>query len=172
MQTLAVLLFLSFLQAGQAAGNGWQSFGPKDGGFTVLVPAQPTEHKKQVKSSNGTVDVLLFEVPVSPGDGRLIVGVSEFPESMIVAGTEDKRLDNARDGAVASAKGKLKREKSLVLGTYPGRELYIEVEGKATVLMRLYAVKNRLYQLVVVGSADLVTSQTAEKFLVSFKLAK
>lgn len=154
------------------AQPAWKEFTPKDGSFTVLFPGSPTELKKTVKTPTGVVDVLLFEMSVSPGDGKFIVGWSEFPDGSIKAGTEDKRLDNARDGAVASCKGTLKREKSLLLGGHPGRELHIEIEGKAMVVMRMYAVKNRLYQLVAVGSADWVTSQDAAKFLTSFKLAK
>ena len=71
---------------------------------------------------------------------------------------------------MASCKGKLKREKSLLLDTNPGRELTIEIEGKGMVVMRLYAVKNRLYQVMAVGPTDLVTSQDAQKFLTSLQL--
>jgi hypothetical protein len=150
----------------------WKSFSPKDGAFTVLLPGIPKELTKAVKTATGTADVILFEVFVPPGASKYVVGCSEFPADAIKAGTEDRRLDHARDGAVASAKGKLKREKALLLGTYPGREVFIEIEGKANVLIRMYAVKNRLYETVAVGSAEFVTSKDTAKFLESFKLKK
>jgi len=151
----------------------WKSFSPKDGGFTVLFPGTPTEHKKSISTPGGPLEVLYYELELPGEDGKFLVGYSEVAASSIKAGTEDKRLDNARDGALSSTKGKLKREKSLLLdNTYPGRELVIEIEGKATVLLRLYAVKNRLYQVVVAGSVERVTSQDAAKFLSSFKLTR
>lgn len=149
----------------------WRAFSPKDAAFTVEFPAAPTEHKKTVKGMGGTVEVVFYEVEL-PGDRKFLVGVSEFPETSIKAGTEDKRLDNARDGAVNSVKGKLRREKALVLDSHPGRELVIDVEGKASVVLRMYAVKNRLYQVVVVGNGEFVSGRDAEKFLLSFKVAR
>src|SRR5947199_270983 len=151
----------------------WKPFAPKDGGFTTLFPGTPTEHKKTITTPGGPLEVLYYELDWPGDDGKFLVGYSEVAASSIKAGTEDKRLDNARDGALASTKGKLKREKSLLLdNTYPGRELLIEIEGKATVLLRMYAVKNRLYQVAVAGSGERVTSQDAAKFLTSFKLSR
>jgi hypothetical protein len=149
----------------------WKEFTPKDGSFSVLLPGTPTEHKKTVMSPNGMVEVLLFEVS-GPGDSKFVIGYSEFPEGSIKPGTEDKRLDNARDGAITNAKGTLVRQKNLLLDKYPGREAVFKVEGKGLVLLRLYAVKNRLFQLVVMGNEELLASQDAEKFLKSFKLGR
>jgi hypothetical protein len=151
-------------------GTEWKSFSPKDAAFSILFPGPPTEQKNPVKTPSGTIDIYLCEVVTT--EGKYVVSWSEFPADSIKPNTEDQRLNNARDAAVASAKGKLKREKALLLDKYPGRELVIEIEGKPTVLMRMYAVKNRLYQVVVVGSIDMVTSKEAAKFLDSFKLAK
>jgi hypothetical protein len=166
---LVVLLTLAIPSAG--AQLEWKEFAPKDGSFTVLFPGTPTEHKKTIMPPGGAVEVLLFEVAVSDG-GKFVVGYSEFPAASIKPGTEDKRLDNARDGAVASIKGTLVRQKNLLLGKYPGRELLIKMDGKTMVVMRLYAVKNRLYQLGAIGSEGVVTSRDAEKFLTSFQLAR
>ena len=173
MRTLSLLLFVFVAAAtDQQVATDWKPFSPKDGTFTVLLPGKPTEFKKSIKTKTGDAEGLLFELAVPPGDGTFVVGFSEFKESAIKPGTEDKHLDNARDGAVASVNGKLKRERSLLLDTYPGRELYIEVEGKATVLIRMYAVKNRLYEIAAAGGAAFVTSKDAANFLESFKLGE
>jgi hypothetical protein len=169
--TPALLVCVAALGA-QAPASDWKPFSPKDGSFIILLPDTPSEAKKSIKTASGTAEVSLFEVAVKPGDGKYVVGYSEFPESSIKPGTEDKRLDHARDGALASAKGKLKREKSLLLDNSPGRELNIEIEGKAMVVLRMYAVKNRLYEIVAAGSAEFVTSKETAKFLESFKLGK
>jgi hypothetical protein len=153
-------------------GGDWKPFSPKDGAFSVQMPGTPNEHKKAVKSGTGATEVILFEVTLRPGENTYAVGYSEYPKEMIKAGTEDKRLDNARDAAKTTSKGKLKREKSLLLDTYPGRELLLEIDDKKAVKLRLYAVNNRLYEIVAVGSPEFVASAETLKFLESFKLGK
>ena len=148
----------------------WKTFSPDGGAFSVQVPGTPKEFKKNLDTSSGAVEVMLYELAVPGSEGKFVVSYCDFPEAM-KPGTEDKRLDNARDGAIASSKGKLKREKSLLLDTYPGREVTIEIEGKGMAVLRLYAVNKRLYQVMVVGPTDLATSQDAQKFLTSFRLA-
>jgi hypothetical protein len=170
--TLLLLLVVIPPIAPQLSADDWKSFSPKDGAFSVLFPGKPTEFRQSIKTAIGPAEALLYEVAVPPGDRKFMVSYSEYEQASIKPGTEDKRLNNARDGLIASVKGKLKREKSLLLDNYPGRELYIEVEGKANVLIRLYAVKNRLYEAVAAGGADFVTSKDAAKFLESFKLGK
>jgi hypothetical protein len=160
------VFFLLLLPVGMQ--SEWKAFSPADGAFTVQLPGKPTEFKKCVETPDGAIEVLVYELTPPGNQGKFAVSYSDYPEAK--AGTEDKRLDNAREGAVAATKAKLKREKSLLLDTYPGRELTLEVEGKGQIVMRLYAVKNRLYQIVVTGPTDLVTSQDAQKFLTSFKL--
>jgi hypothetical protein len=161
------LILLLTLFSGQVE---WKTFSPDGGAFSVQMPGTPKEFKKNVETPGGAVEVLIYEMPVPATEGKFVVSLCDFPEAM-KPGTEDKRLDNARDGALASTKGKLKREKSLLIDTYPGREVTIEVEGKGMVVLRLYAVNKRLYQVMVVGPMDLVTSQDAQKFLTSFRLA-
>ena len=160
------LILLLMLFSGQAE---WKTFSPDGGGFSVQMPGTPKEFKKNLETQAGPVEMLIYELPVPGTEGKLVVSYCDFPEAT-KPGTEDKRLDNARDGAIASSKGKLKREKSLLIETYPGREVTIDVEEKGLVVLRLYAVNKRLYQVMVVGPMDLVTSQDAQKFLTSFRL--
>ncbi len=172
MRILTCCLCLLPVCAQPAGKVEWKPFSPKDGAFTVQLPATPEEHKKPIATPQGMLDLIYYEAEVPGRDGKLLVGFTEFPAASIKAGSEDKRLDHARDGAVASTKGKLVREKSLLLDGYPGRELEIEIEGKARVIVRMYAVKNRLYQLVAAGNPEFVDSADAAKFLTSLKLAK
>jgi hypothetical protein len=172
MRILTCCLLLLPVAAQPAGKVDWKPFSPKDGAFTTLFPAPPEEHTKPINTPQGMLDLVYYEAEMPGRDGKLLVGFTEFAASSIKAGSEDKRLDHARDGAVASTKGKLLREKSLLLDNYPGRELEIEIEGKARVVLRLYAVKNRLYQVVVAGSPEFVASPDALKFLTSFKIAK
>src|SRR5262249_21360898 len=104
MRSLPVLVLLALPPS---PGGEWKPFSPTDGNFTVLSPGTPAERKTTAKAPTGDVDVWLYETP-APGGGKFVAGYSEFPETSILQGAEDKRLDNARDGAVAAVKGKLK----------------------------------------------------------------
>jgi hypothetical protein len=154
------------------AGIDWHPFAPAGGGFTVLMPGHATEQKKKIAAPQSMSEMVLFDSPLQKADTHCVAGYTDYGVIEFPAGTEDKRLDNARDGAVLSSRGKLSGEKSLLLDVYPGRELTIAMEGDRTVIMRIYAVKNRLYQVAVVGNSEAVASANATKFLDSFKLAK
>lgn len=155
-----------------AAQAEWKAFSPADGSFSVRLPAAPTEFKKSVKVAGGTGEVMLFEVTLPQDAGKLVVGYTEFPAGAIKPGTADKRLDNARDGALASTKGTMARQKILLLGNCPGREVLIKIDAKTFARVRLYAVRNRLYQMVALGSEEWVASKEAEMFLGSLAIAR
>src|SRR5688572_23404134 len=92
----------------------WKAFSPKDGGFTVLMPGMPMEDKQDVKTVSGDITVMLHFIEVK-NEGSLVVSYSEYPDAAFKGGDDEKRLDSARDGAVVSAKGKLKSEKKITL---------------------------------------------------------
>lgn len=151
----------------------WKPFTPKKGGFTALFPGNPIEQFQNIRTPGGkNIEMFLYVLELKKGEGTLAVGFSDYPADVFQTGNDDKRLDNARDGAVSSAKGKLKSEKRISLGSAPGRELLIESESRGSVRTRLYAVKSRLYQTMVVGPKKLVDSKEATKFLDSLQIAK
>lgn len=170
-----LFLSLSLLPVLGAVQDGeWKIFSPKDGGFTVLMPGMPMEDKQDVKTVGGDISVILHILEVK-NEGSLVVSYSEYPDAAFKGGDDDKRLDSARDGAVVSAKGKLKSEKKITLDGRPGRDLHIETSAKGVegaVRTRIYAVNKRLFQTMVVGTRDFVGGKDAERFLDSFKLAK
>jgi hypothetical protein len=84
----------------------------------------------------------------------------------------EKRLVHARDEALKLSRGKLISEKKFAYGPNPGRELKVEIEGKAFVRMRLVLVGDRLYFVAVLGSRGVLEAQAAERFLNSFELLK
>jgi hypothetical protein len=90
----------------------------------------------------------------------------------VPAGQEHRRLDQARDGAVQTAKGRLRWEKKLAIEGKPAREFFIATETGHAARVRLVADRNRLYQLMVVGNTRFLDSPEAGRFLDSFRLAK
>jgi hypothetical protein len=172
VKTLIVQLCLAaaLLLAADDANTKPGDFAPKGGRFTVQMPGQPKEQTNKVNTAIGPIDVHLFVSAPDPNTAY-IVGYSDYPEEMIKKSDSQKILDGARDGAVKNVNGKLDSEKKITIDGHPGRDFSIATEhfeGRD----RIYLVNNRLYQVMMVGSRDFVTSKDAEKFLDSFKLTE
>src|SRR5438128_2288100 len=54
--------------------------------------------------------------------------------------------------------------KKLTQDGYPGRELTLELAGKGSLLVRVFLVKQRVYQVMVGGSKDFLASKEAAQF--------
>ena len=64
-------------------------------------------------------------------------------------------------------------DKDVTLGTqkYPGRDLLIETPN-GYLRNRVVIAGNRLYQVMIQGSKEVVTSSSADKFIASFEITK
>jgi hypothetical protein len=147
----------------------WKEFTSKEGRFKVLMPGTPKQQQHDTESDFGKGVLYMNSVQA----GRTMYGANycDFPAEIKKAPLKQV-YDSSRDGAVANLEGKLAGEKDIKLDDYPGRELQIDVAGgKLVFRARVYLVDQRLYQVVVFGTQEAVTSKAAEKFLDSFKLA-
>lgn len=165
-----VVVAILVLAQGNAAE--WKAFEPKGLGFHVSVPGDPEATEQTIKSLQGPIEVRTFTVPSA--EGTYVVGVTEHPESAVPAGRDQARLDQAREGAVKSVKGRLRSQslKNLVIDGKPAREFFIATETGHAIKVRLIADRNRLYQLMVVGNTRFLDSPEATRFLESFRFAK
>lgn len=147
----------------------WKTHVAKEGGFVIAFPGTPAEAKQKIKSGGQDIDVRLLVLDAM--EGTFVVGYSEAPGGGKI-GDEEKRLDHARDGAVQSSGGKLQSEKRIAFDGYSGRELLIVTDNANTLRIRIFAVRNKLFQVMTVGSRLFTASREATTFLDSFKLAK
>jgi hypothetical protein len=150
----------------------WKTVAPKDGGFSVAMPGAPNKAAKKIATSKGHLEVTLWSVE-GRNDTVFVVSFCDFAEAELKKGDIEKRLDQARDGAVSSSRGKLQSEKMVDLtegkARHPGRDLVIENAGSVIARMRIYLVNRRLYQVMVLGAAP---TKEAAIFLDSFRLSK
>lgn len=163
--TVAIVLALGLAQDPSPAG--WMAFSSKPGRFSVSVPATPTEKPQFV----GQQKVTRF-IAEDKNKGVYVISFSDYPDADLKKDLLQKRLDQARDGAVASVNGMLKAEKAIQLEGHPGRELAIESAGVVIVRMRMFVVDRRLYQVLVLGPAPILASKEITFFLDSFRLIK
>ena len=147
----------------------WTDLTPKAAGFSVKMPGTATEKKQKVKTAAGDLNVVLW-VAEGRNDSVFVVSYSDFAE--VDPKAVEKKLDHARDGAVNSARGKLRSEKAIELAGQPGREIVIEKAGETIVRMRIYLAKRRLFQVMVLGSGPIFATKDVETFLDSFRLNK
>ncbi len=162
-----VCLAAALLLAADAATKN-QELAPKGGRFAIQMPGEAKEQIQKLNTAFGPTDLHLFSVYPKPDVGYT-VGYCDYPEKLIKKSSAEKILDGACDMSVQNLKGKLEHEKKITIDKYPGREIVVLVEDLA-VRQRFYLVDNRLYQMVIVDSKELVTGKDAETFLNSFKL--
>src|SRR5262249_418176 len=135
---------------------------------SVSMPAEPMAKKQSVKTATGVLHVVMH-VADGRNDSNFVVSYCDLPASDVKKDI-DKRLDQARDGAVAKVRGKLRSEDVIKLKGHRGREIVIEKDGEVVVKMRIYLVKNRLYQVMVLGNTNVFATKDVSNFLDSFRL--
>jgi hypothetical protein len=149
----------------------WLSFSTYEGGFTIEAPDVLEE---QIAAMNTLMGSLQFNAYVVEKDMVVyMVGYCDYPDTVIKAGSPDRLLDFAIEGAISSLKGKVIHKVPINLGEYYGRELVIDqVTTNQEHTIRIYLVGNRMYQLSVVIPKRDEYKQNRERFLGAFKLLR
>ena len=163
---LTLLGMLACMTGGTAAGGppaDWNTFSSKSGGFTVLMPGAPKEYK--------VGDSIRFRVIMGNTSYGIIYDDHPDLKDVNVADAK-KSLESGVEATVKSTKGKLLSSKDVKLGEHFGLEFQIELAKGGIMRARVYLVKGRAYQLVVMAPPDVATSKVATDFLDSFKLTK
>jgi hypothetical protein len=123
-----------------------------------------------VNTAVGPIDAHMFVASPDPNIAY-IVSYSDYPEEMVKKSDPQKMLDGARDGAAKNVNGKIESEKKIKIDGHPGRDFVIATE-RFQIRDRIYMVGSRLYQVMLVGSKDVISGKDAEKFIESFKLTE
>ena len=156
--------------AAQPGSATWKEFHCKPGGFKVLLPGVPQQQKQSLQTPAGAVELIQYVLEPTKGQGAYAVSYSELSQSVLKQATPEQRLEHARDSAVTRAKGKLHSSKRITWQGHPGLEFEIAVDGKVRMHTRMFGVKNRLYQILVVGPPAWLSSKDAGRFLDSLEL--
>ena len=162
---LAVVLLLG------AEDTPLKEFAPKEGGFSVRVPAEMKEAVKKVKGPGGKDEVQrTYTYAPNPSTVYLILDREMPALAKANAATVQTALENGRKAAEKSLNGKLLNEKKVTLGKYQGLEFLIESAQLGFYRSRVYIVDGRMYQVTIMGPKDVATSKAADEYLQSFKL--
>ncbi len=155
----------------QVAQAQWQSFSPADGGFSVLMPGQPTQKKQTLNTPAGDINTYFYTSTQDGGKVNYTVSYVDLPK-----GVENTPapvlLEAMASGLVGDNRVKVVSEQAIKLGDYPGRAFKIQAPDNALIVHRAYLVKQRIYQIAVqVPQAQEKTlSGDVDRFFNSFKL--
>jgi hypothetical protein len=170
----SALLLISLLLAVWLSGctPKPQEFKSVAGRFAVTAPKTLQESTQDVELQAGKITLYLFST--QQDNIGYFVSYCDYPPETMAHGDPETMLDGSRDGALSNAKGKLLSETKITLEGNPGREVVMETADesgrRATIKGRLFMVKNRLYQVMVVAPRSQAGDKEVDQFIQSFKL--
>jgi hypothetical protein len=167
---LAILALALLAVGAQPPGAEFLPFASATGRYKTIFPGGVKTETTEIKTDAGP-RTLTFDTVVLAGDVRFMVTYVDPPEDVTKL-PPGPRLDRVRD-AVKGTDGKLVSEKDVVVGAekHPGREVLIEKPFYA-VRNRVVLAGPRLYQVLVQGPKEVVTSRDADRFLDAFEITK
>lgn len=149
----------------------WKTLTSKAGRFTMMMPGEAKEQTQDVPTPVGKITMTMYILEV--GGTAYFATFNDYPAELIQKSEAETLLNGARDGAVGNVKGKLTSEKKITIDTHPGRDISFEaLGGQFVARSRIYLVKERLYQVMVLAPKDNGLPKDIDKFLDSFKLTK
>jgi hypothetical protein len=158
--------------AARAGGDEWKTFTWEAGKCSALLPGTPKAQKQTTKLPDGSPLDIYMQM-VDKGNRAYILSYLDSPG--LAAATDDviqKALDNGRDQAAKNLGGTVVKDMQRKLDKFPGREIHIDAPGLGLYRARMYVVRGRLYQIVVLGPRDVALSKESTRYLDSLKLTK
>jgi hypothetical protein len=140
------------------------------GRYKVLFPGEVKTDTTDIQAGKDTLKLTLDTVELK-GDTVFMVSYVDASDEVAKKPT-GPRLDKVRDGNKGEG-GKVHEDKEIAVGAekYPGRDLLIETPA-GFIRNRVVIAGNRLYQVMVQGTKEVVTSPSADKFVASFEITK
>jgi hypothetical protein len=153
-----------------AAQVEFQQYASTDGRFKVLFPGPVKTDTVEVPAGDAKLKVTIDSVELRGGT-TFMVSYVDAPDE-VAKQQPGPRIDKVRD-ANKGAKGKVLSEKELTLGMekHPARDVLIETPT-GHLRNRIVIAGRRLYQVMVQGPKDVVTSASADKFIASFEVTR
>lgn len=158
------------LLAGSASSQDFKQFASGAGRYKVLFPGDVKTETTDIQAGKDTLKLTLDSVELK-GDTVFLVSYVDASDE-VAKKPAGPRLDKVRDGN-KGPNGKVIEDKELEFGPekYPGRDLLLETPS-GYIRNRVVIAGNRLYQVMIQGSKEVVTSPSADKFIASFEITK
>jgi hypothetical protein len=170
MRARVVALIAFVVAGGAAAGQDFKQYASGTGRYKAMFPGNVKTETTDIQAGKDTLKFTVDSVELK-GDTTFMVSYVDASDE-VAKKPAGPRLDKVRDGNKGD-KGKVLEDKEITLGEekYPGRDLLIETPD-ACIRNRVVIAGNRLYQVMIHGSKEVVTSASADKFIASFEITK
>jgi hypothetical protein len=166
LTSCALWLFLLVASCGPAE---WVEVRPEEAGFSIQMPAAPTERTQPVQTTAGSIPLQMYILEHE--NFSYMVSFSDLSGEALVSRTLEQMLDGARDGIAESIRGEILDESTISLDDHPGRYVVLrDSTGELTLQIRLLLVGKRLYQFGVGTPRGDRSSSAVTRFLDSFAL--
>ncbi len=156
--------------AGVAAGQDFKPHTSATGRYKALFPGEVKSETTDIQAGKDTLKLTLDMVELK-GDTVFMVSYVDASDE-VAKKPAGPRLEKVRDGN-KGPNGKVIEDKEITVGAekYPGRDLLIETPN-GYLRNRVVIADKRLYQVMIQGSKEVVTSPSADKFIASFEITK
>jgi hypothetical protein len=153
-----------------SSGQDFKQYASGTGKYKVLFPGAVKSETTDIQAGKETLKLTLDMVELK-GDTVFLVSYVDSSDE-VAKKPAGPRLDKVRDGN-KGPNGKVIEEKEITVGMekYPGRDLVIETPN-GYLRNRVVIAGKRLYQVMVQGTKEIVTSPSADKFITSFEITK
>lgn len=171
LRQTALLLLAVFLLAACSPTYNWREVRGEDAPFTVLLPAKPASHSRELQINGQQLTMHMTAARVE--DATFAVGVVQVLEQAEVAATLDAMrgaLLNNIDGSLLSERA-LPPPAGIANASAPLEFLALGKahNGQAIHMHARLAARERwVYQVVAVANADSLGPEVVETFLTSF----
>jgi Protein of unknown function (DUF1559) len=153
----------------------WKEITSQEGGFTVSFPSTPREMKHSQDTPFGKLEIFALTAELPRNEGSYAVMYLSLPEAIAKqqGGTELILETIPQHLKASNAAAKIiGQPKKITQDGHPGRELTLEIPRQGIALVRVYMVKDHMYQVIVGGSKDFISSKDAQRFLDSFHVGE
>ena len=151
-----------------ARARDWPVFAPADGRFTVELPGQPMVERSSHWTPVGSVEMTKYWLRVA--DALLAVEMHDIPPVASALISDDRILDEARDGVLHDMNGTQLEGKSFTYHGAPAREFRYRLPGAARLEERVLAVLvNRRLYIVAGMSREPASDPDVARFFASFR---
>lgn len=161
-------LIMSFCAVGLADDLAWKTYTSEGGGYSILLPKEPTEQSQEVNTALGPIKVKIAIVQLDANTGY-VISVNDYPDSVGKAPPENV-LNGVVKGAVADGT-LVSSDKTTYKGTkIPGRDVIFITKQGVHGRMRVYLAGVRLYQVMALAKEDTTKAKATEKYFESFEI--
>lgn len=155
-----------------ATAAEWQMVSSKAGNFRVKMPGKPQNFSRKLNTKVGETEMHFYLATANNGKTAYLVMYNDYPSEFVAKADPKKVVEGAVKGSIRGRNGKVMMEKVITIDGYPGKMVVFEFKQGSlnmTAIARVYLVKNRLYQVLLMTETSVKPSaEDIDKYLTSF----